>query len=160
MTQYQRSWEVHDPEKLKKYPIALISPHPKHSFHTMGDGKDSFMIDIKDHRLWVNGHPYWVIRINADDAEARGVKDGELVKAFNDRGEVIFAAQVTERLPSGTAHSYMASAEYQPIGTPGESADRGGCINILSPKEFLSKTACGMATAHALIEIEKWEGGN
>jgi len=159
MTQYLPSWEGHHTERFKKYPIALVSPHPKHSFHTMGDGKDSFMIDIKDHRVWVEGWPYWVIRISAEDADARGIKDGGLVKAFNERGEVILAAQVTERLPAGTAHSYMACSEYFPLGKPGESADRGGCINILSPKEFLSKTACGMATAHALIQIEKWEGG-
>ena len=44
------------------------------------------------------------------------------------------------------------------IGKPGESPDGGGCINILSPKEFLSKTANGMATSHMLIEIEKWAG--
>jgi len=25
--------------------------------------------------------------------------------------------------------------------------------------EYLSDTACGMATSQALIEIEKWEGG-
>jgi trimethylamine-N-oxide reductase (cytochrome c) len=158
MTQYLPSWEGHHTERFKTYPIALVSPHPKHSFHTMGDGKDSFMIDIKDHRVWVNGFAYWIIRVNTQDAEARGVKHGDLVKAFNDRGAVILFAQVTERVPAGTAHSYMASAEYKPTGKPGDSPDRGGCINILSPKEFLSKTACGMATAHALIQIEKWEG--
>jgi len=159
MTQYLHSWEGHHTERFKKYPIAIISPHPKHSFHTMGDAKDGFMVDVKDSRVWVDGWPYWVIRINTKDAEARGIKDGGLVKAFNDRGEVILCAQVTERLPSGTAHSYMACAEYAPLGKPGESADRGGCINLLSPMEYLSDTACGMATSQALIEIEKWEGG-
>jgi trimethylamine-N-oxide reductase (cytochrome c) len=160
MTQYLHSWEGHHTERFKKYPIACVSPHPRHSFHSMGDGKDSFMIDIKDHRHWVDGHAYWIIRINTKDAEKRGIKPFDLVKAYNDRGEVIFAAQVTERVPEGTAHSYMACAEYQPIGEPGNSPDRGGCIYILSPSEFLSKTACGMATSHALMEIEKWEGGS
>ncbi|MDR1797460.1 MAG: molybdopterin-dependent oxidoreductase [Clostridiales Family XIII bacterium] len=158
MTQYLHSWEGHHTERFKTYPIALVAPHPKHSFHTHSDGKDGFMIDIKDHRVEVDGFYYWIIRINSKDAEARGIKDGDLVKAFNDRGEVILCAQVTERLAQGTAHSYMASAEYKPIGTPGDSPDRGGCVNILSPKEYLSKTACGMATTHSLIQIEKWEG--
>jgi trimethylamine-N-oxide reductase (cytochrome c) len=122
----------------------------------MADNKDGFIIDIKDHRVWVGGFAYWIVRINTQDAEARGVKDGDLVKAFNERGEVILCAQVTERVPAGTVHSYMASSDYKPTGKPGESPDRAGCVNILSTKEFISKTACGMATAHSLIEIEKW----
>jgi len=157
MTQYLPSWEGHHTERFKKYPLALVAPHPKHSFHTMGDGKDSFMNDIKDHRVWIDGHAYWIIRLSTKDAEARGIKDGDLVKTYNDRGEVILCAQVTERLPAGTCHAYESSAEYAPIGKPGESPDRGGCINLLSPKEYLSKTANGMATAHMLVEVEKWE---
>jgi trimethylamine-N-oxide reductase (cytochrome c) len=159
MPMYLESWEGHHTERFKKYPIALVSPHPRFSFHTMGDGKDAFMNDIKDHRMLINGHYYWIIRINTQDAAARGIKEGDLVKAFNERGEVILAAQVTERVPRGTCHSYESSAEYQPLGTPGESPDRGGCVNILSPGRFLSKYASGMATEHSLIEIEKWEGG-
>lgn len=156
MTQYLHSWEGHHTERFKKYPLAVVAPHPRHSFHTMGDGKDGFMIDIKDHRVWKDGHPYWVIRVNSADAAARGIAEGDLVRAYNERGEVILSAQVTERVPAGTIHCYMASSEYQPLGKPGESPDRGGCINILSPKEFLSKTAHGMATTHFLIELEKW----
>ena len=159
MTQYIPSWEGHHTPLFKKYPLAVVSPHPRFSFHTMGDGKDAFMNDIKDHRTMVEGHYYWNIRINTNDAKARGIADGDLVKARNDRGEVILAAQVTERVPPGTVHSYMASAEYKPLGEPGKSADIGGCINILSPGRYMSKTANGMATAHFLVEIEKWKGG-
>ncbi|MDR3294544.1 MAG: molybdopterin-dependent oxidoreductase [Clostridiales Family XIII bacterium] len=158
MTQYLPSWEGHHTAELfGRYPLAVVAPHPRHSFHTMGDGKDAFMNDIKDHRMQIGGHYYWVIRINTEDAKARGIRDDDLVKAYNDRGEVILAAQRTERVPAGTVHCYMASAEYQPLGKPGESPDRGGCINILSPGRFMSKTANGMATAHFLVEIEKWE---
>jgi trimethylamine-N-oxide reductase (cytochrome c) len=160
MTQYLESWEGHHSPLFKKYPLAVVSPHPKFSFHTMGDGKDAFMNDIKDHRTRVGDRDYWIIRINTGDAAARGIKEGDLVKAYNDRGEVVLAAQITERVPAGTVHSYMACAEYAPTGTPGESADLGGCINILSPGRYMSKTACGMATTHFLVEIEKWEGGN
>jgi trimethylamine-N-oxide reductase (cytochrome c) len=70
---------------------------------------------------------------------------------------VILAAQVTERLPPGICHSYESAAEYQPIGKPGESPDRGGCINILSSDQFIGKHTSGMATQHFRIEVEKWE---
>ena len=97
----------------------MIAPHPKFSFHTMGDGKDSFMNDIKDHRVLIDGHAYWIIRINSKDAAARGIRDGDLVRAYNDRGSVILAAQVGERVPPGVAHSYESCAEYNPLGKPG-----------------------------------------
>jgi len=124
----------------------------------MGDGKDGFMNDIDEHRVLVDGHYYHVFRMNPEDAAQRGVKDGDLVRAYNERGSVAFVCRSTKRLPKGTCHSYESSAEYQPIGAPGESTDRGGCINILSPGRFLSKYACGMATCHMLVEVEKWDG--
>ncbi|MDR1797454.1 MAG: molybdopterin-dependent oxidoreductase [Clostridiales Family XIII bacterium] len=160
LTQYIPSREGHRAERFKTYPLALLSPHPRHSFHTMADNKDGFMLDIKDHRVWKDGFPYWIIRINKQDADARGIKEGDLVRAFNERGAVVLCAQITERVPAGTVHSYMACSDYKPTGKPGESTDRAGCVNILSSREFMSKTACGMATAHNLIQVEKWEGGN
>ena len=58
----------------------------------------------------------------------------------------------------GVAHSYESSAEYDPIGEPGESTDRGGCVNVLSPSRFITPTSSGMANNSCLIQIEKWEG--
>ena len=96
-----------------------------------------------------------MIRIKARDAEKRGIRDGDLVNVYNDRAVVICAAQVTERVPYGVVHSYESSAVYDPIGEPGESPDRGGCINLLTPHRFISKNACGMAPNSCLVEIEK-----
>ncbi|NTV51601.1 MAG: hypothetical protein HGA76_01105, partial [Candidatus Firestonebacteria bacterium] len=33
-----------------------------------------------------HGHRYWIMRLNTKDAEARGIKEGDLIRAFNDRG--------------------------------------------------------------------------
>ena len=89
MHNYVPAWESWHSPLAKKYPLGMLSPHPRFSFHTMGDGKDSFMNDIKDHRVLVDGHYYWIIRMNSKDAEARGIKSGDLVRCFNDRGSVI-----------------------------------------------------------------------
>jgi anaerobic selenocysteine-containing dehydrogenase len=158
---YIPSWEGHHTTELyTKYPLQLISPHPRFSFHTMGDAKDSWLNEVKDHRvLKEDGHYYWIVRINAKDAEARGIKQDDLVQVFNDRGVVICAAQVTERLPPGTVHSYESAAEYDPVGEPGNSADRGGCINILTPHRFITKNSSGQAPNSCLVQIEKLEGG-
>ncbi len=157
--QYIESWEGHHTEELySRYPLQMVSPHPRFSYHTMADGKDAWMREVQNNRsLAADGHYYWIMRISRSDAEDRGISDGDLVRAFNDRGSVILAAQVTERLRSGTVHSYESCAEYEPIGRPGESPDRGGCVNILTPCRFITPTSMGMANNSCLIEVEKWE---
>ena len=152
------SWEGHHTSHLvNKYPLQMISPHPRFSFHTMGDAKDSWINEIKDHRVLINGYYYWIIRINPDDAAKRGIKDGDIVKAFNDRGEVILSAQLTHRVPPGTVHSYESCADYDPVGEPGASADRAGCVNILTPSRYMGKNAHGMSPNSCLIEIAKYD---
>jgi len=156
---YIPSWEGHHTRELySKYPLQLISPHPRFSFHTMGDAKDSYLNDVRDHRvLKEDGYYYWIIRVNASDALQRGIQDNDLVRVFNDRGTVICAAKLTDRLPPGTAHSYESCADYDPLGKPGESADRSGCINILTPARFITKDSSGMAPNSCLVEIAKLE---
>jgi len=159
MTKYIPSWEGHHTTELyEKYPLQLISPHPRFSFHTMGDGKDSIINDIKDHRILIDGYYYWIVRINSRDAKDRRIKENDLVKVFNDRGAVICAAQVTERVSPGTVHSYESSARYDPAGEPGYSVDRGGCINQLTPSRMMIKQSHSMAANSCLVEIRKWEG--
>jgi trimethylamine-N-oxide reductase (cytochrome c) len=136
----------------------LISPHPRYSFFTQYDGKDSWINDILDHRRKGKDGYYWILRINPVDAEKRGIRDGDLVKVYNDRGAVICVAEVTERIRPGVVHTYMGSAVYDPIGEPGESPDRGGCINLLTPSRLMSKNASGMAPNSCLVEVRKFEG--
>ncbi len=153
------SWEGHHTTELySKYPLQLLSPHPRFSFHTQYDGKGTFMNDISDHRVKKeDGYYYWIMRINSVDAEKRSIKDGDLIRAYNDRGEVIFAAYITERVAPGTVHSYEGSALYEPVGEPGKSADRGGTVNLLTPGRFISKNSCGIAPNSCLVEIAKYK---
>jgi molybdopterin guanine dinucleotide-containing S/N-oxide reductase-like protein len=161
MTKYVPSWEGHHTQELyEKYPLHLVSPHPRFSFHTMGDGKDSIINDVKDHRVLIDGYYYWIARINSKDAEVRGIKENELVKVFNDRGAVVCAAQVTERIPPGTVHSYESSSIYDPMGEPGNSPDRGGCINLLTSSRMMIKRSHSHAANSCLVQIEPWKGGS
>jgi trimethylamine-N-oxide reductase (cytochrome c) len=158
--QYIGSWEGHRTEELTtSYPLQLISPHPRFSFHTMGDGKDAWAADIDDHRvLHDDGWYYWIMRLNREDAEARGIAEGDLVRAYNDRGSVILSARVTDRVRPGTAHSFESCADYVPTGAPGDSPDKAGCVNILTSKRFITPTSPGQACNTCLIEVERWEG--
>lgn len=157
--QYIESWEGHHSELYRSYPLQLISPHPRFSFHTHGDAKDSWTNEINDHRLLKeDGRYYWILRINPADAKPRGIADGDLIRVFNDRGSVILAARVTERVRQGTVHSYESCADYEPLGEPGRSPDTAGCVNILTPSRYITPTSPGTACNSCLVEVESWRG--
>jgi trimethylamine-N-oxide reductase (cytochrome c) len=122
----------------------------------MFDAKGGAINDVKDHRMCIDGYYYWIMRINRNDADARGIASGDLVKAFNDRGAVILAAHVTDRLPPGTVLSCEGSAIYEPVGEPGSSPDRGGCINLLTPSRNIIKRSHSTASNSCLVQVEAW----
>jgi trimethylamine-N-oxide reductase (cytochrome c) len=157
---YRPSWEGHhSTELLRRFPLQLISPHPRYSFHTMFDAKEGTVNDVKDHRMRIDGYDHWIVRLNPGDAAARGIATGDLVEIFNDRGAVICAAQCTERLPPGTVHSYYGSARYEPLGEPGRSPDRAGCINLLTPSRPIVSRSHSSAPNSCLVQIRPWRKG-
>ncbi|MFL5108298.1 MAG: molybdopterin dinucleotide binding domain-containing protein, partial [Xanthobacteraceae bacterium] len=159
IVKYEPSWEgPHSGAMYQQYPLQMLTPHSKYSFHTQGDGKDSFLLNIADHRVCVDGYYYWIIRLNAEDAIDRGINKHDLVKVYNDRGAVICAALPTQRLPRGVCHGYESSAVYAPMGEPGKTVDRGGCLNLLTPERTQTKTTHSLAGANSLVQIEVWDG--
>ncbi|MBN2060349.1 MAG: molybdopterin-dependent oxidoreductase [Deltaproteobacteria bacterium] len=158
MPHYIPSWEGHRSELAKKYPLQLVSPHPRFSFHTHYDKKTPWLDEITAHRVIKDGYAWWPAKIHPKDAVERNIRNGDIVKLYNDRGTVLCIAQVTERIKPGIVHSYTSSAKYDPLqpGKPG-SPDRGGCVNLLVPGRMLSKHVPGMAPNSCLIEIAKWE---
>jgi molybdopterin guanine dinucleotide-containing S/N-oxide reductase-like protein len=155
---YIPSWEGHETELAKKYPLQLVAPHPRFSFHTHHDVHSPWLSEIPIHRVFKDGYPYRTARLHPRDANPRGIKHGDIIKLFNDRGAVLGIADVTERVKPGVVHMYTSSGKYDPL-TPGKrnSVDRGGCINILTSSQMMSKNAPGMSPNSTLLEVEKWE---
>ena len=155
---YIQSWEGHLSEGAKKYPLQLISPHPKFSFHTHHDTKITWLSEISEHRVLKKGQYWWPIRMHPKDAEERQINHNDIVKVFNDRGAVLCIVQITQRVRPGVVHSYESSSSYDPLD-PNDpcSVDKGGCINLLTPKRLMSKNASGFAPGSCLVDIAKWE---
>ena len=153
---YVRSPEAPSPDASAPYPLQLVSPHPRFSFHSQSDAKDTFINTIDEHRVRLGGRAYLALRINADDAKARGIARHDLVRVFNERGSVICAALPTRRLRPGMVHGYESSALYEPMGAPGISPDRGGALNVLSPRRTQIQRAHAMGTSNCLVEVERW----
>ncbi|MEM8841722.1 MAG: molybdopterin dinucleotide binding domain-containing protein, partial [Pseudomonadota bacterium] len=156
LMQYAPPFEAAD--RQASYPIRLITPHQRFSFHTAQDGKGNTLSDLPDHRVLVDGHYYWIVRISEADAAARGIHHHGLVKVYNDRAAVICAAEVTSRMAAGVVHSYESSAVYQPMGDPGSSPDIGGCMNMLAPARMQSGRTVASAGSMSMVQIEKWDG--
>jgi trimethylamine-N-oxide reductase (cytochrome c) len=143
---------------LADFPLQLLSPHSRYPFHLMGDDEGCSVRDIREHRVFKDGHYYLVARINREDAAARGIRDDDLIRLWNHRGSVVCAAQLTDRLLPGVVSASTASAEYRPAGEPGRSTDLGGCINMLNPSKPIAKKTHGIRPNTTLIQIEKWTG--
>ena len=155
---YQPSWEGRHSPQFARYPLQLVSPHPRYSFHTLNDAKGGVIDQIDEHRVLIDGHRYWVARMNPRDAASRGIGRHTLVRLHNERGAVICAAVLSERVRPGVVHAWTSAATYEPIDDGlGGVADRGGCINLLTPKRHMTPFTSASAPNSCLIEVTRWQ---
>jgi anaerobic selenocysteine-containing dehydrogenase len=99
-----------------------------------------------------DGYLYEPLWIHPSTAIARGIRDGDIVRVYNERGSVLGGAIVWERIMPGVV--YMDhGARYDPI-LPGE-IDRGGAINTITPHNITSKNATGMVVSSFLVEVQR-----
>jgi anaerobic selenocysteine-containing dehydrogenase len=82
------------PTSTDRYPLAMISPPARHFLN-------STFVNVTSLRA-IEVEP--VLEIHADDARARGIASGDVVKVFNDRGQYHCKAQVSSRARPGVVH--------------------------------------------------------
>ena len=86
-------WEwLGDKEKTKKYPFHLVTPHPRWRTHS-----------IFHNIPWLRETYEQEVTINASDAKRLGIRTGDIVEVYNDRGRIVVPAYVTERVMPGVA---------------------------------------------------------
>jgi len=74
----------------QKYPFHLISPHPRWRTHS-----------IFNNIPWLRETYTQEVTINASDAQKLGIRTGDTVEVWNDRGKCVVPAYVTERVLPG-----------------------------------------------------------
>ncbi len=79
------------PELARMYPLAMISPPQRNFLNTT-------FVNVQSLRD-TEGEPH--LELHLDDAAERGIKDGDRVRAWNARGEMIARARVTDRPRKG-----------------------------------------------------------
>lgn len=148
---------THPDERLttlrgKEYPFLMVSNHPHFRLHSQFDDA-AWIREIPGAKVvGPDGYAYEPVWINPLDASELGIKTGDIVKIYNDRGWTMGGAIVTERV---IRHAVMQDhgARVDPI-IPGV-ADRGGCNNVICPKAIASKNCAAEVTSGYLVGIEK-----
>lgn len=135
----------------EKYPLLMSSPHSLYRVHSFLDNNPLLRGDCYRHAVW----------ISLADANARGIKDNDLVRVHNDIGEMIIPAYVTSRVVPGTIFIFHGGW-YNPSETKSQlmpdGIDVGGAPNLLIHNEDLPTTIVGMFPCKGLVQCEKWDG--
>jgi anaerobic dimethyl sulfoxide reductase subunit A len=141
---YRPVWEGFYDPKAQKYPLMAITPHGRYRIHSVQDSNPWLSQDAYRHSVW----------INVADAKARGIKDGDLVRVYNDVGETVIPAYVTSRIVPGVVCLYEG-AWYNPNA---QSIDRRGCSDIICYNESAAQRypGAGAWPFTALVEVEKF----
>jgi trimethylamine-N-oxide reductase (cytochrome c) len=148
--------ETHDErlsgERARSYPLVIVSNHPRWRMHAQCDDiswtREAPTCKV---RGW-DGYMYEPLWINPKDAAKRGIKSGDIVKIYNERGAVLGGAYITERImPGVVSQDHGARCDWI---IPGE-LDRGGANNLISPAGLVSKNCGGQVTSGFLVEVEK-----
>ncbi len=135
---YIESWESRNDPLTAKYPLQLITTHFKRRAHSQFESVP-----------WLRELMPQAISINPADAEARGISSYDEVRVFNDRGEIIVPAIVTERTMPGVV-DLPQGAWYSPDEC---GVDRGGCANVLTKDVHSPGGAACYNTA--LVQIQR-----
>ena len=138
-------------ERCKDYPLLMVANPARWRVHVQGDDIKWFR-EIETCKVkGPDGYLYEPGWINPIDAEARGIKDGDIVKVFNDRGTILTAARISERVIPG-AYMVAKGSRVDPIAP---HLDRGGAANLISPEGQVSKNCRGFAVSGYLVEAAK-----
>ncbi len=135
---YIGTWENRNDPLAEKYPLQLITTHPKLRVH-------SRFHDVP----WLTELETQAIMISASDAQTRGISDGDQVRVFNDRGETVVPARVTQRIMPGVV-DIPEGAWYSPDE---HGVDRAGSANVLTRDE--ASPGGAFASNTCLVQVQK-----
>lgn len=138
---YTSTFEGWDAPERSKFPLQLFGFHFKARTHSSYGNVDVLQAACRQ-EVW----------LNPVDAEQRGIKNGDMVRVFNDRGEVRIAAKVTPRIMPGV--SAMGQGAWHDANMKGDRVDHGSCINTLTTHRP-SPLAKGNPQHTNLVQIEK-----
>jgi biotin/methionine sulfoxide reductase len=137
-------------EATRDHPLHLLSYQPATRLHGQLDPGRVAAADKIQGREPIRMHP--------EDAAARGLSDGEVVRAFNARGACLAGLRLDAGLLRGVVA--MATGAWFDSLEPGV---RGSlCVhgnpNVLTPDIGTSRLGQGPSAQSCLVQVERWDG--
>jgi biotin/methionine sulfoxide reductase len=136
--------------RVRQYPLHMISSQPKTRLHSQLDhGEISRRAKVRMRE---------VLTLHRQQAERRGINEGDIVRVFNDRGSCLAAALLTEDIHPETI-VLPTGAWFDPVdpALPG-SMDTHGNPNVLTQDIGSSLLGQGCSAHSCLVEVERFTG--
>ncbi len=146
----EKSERSHGGPGSEQHPLWLQSCHPDQRLHSQ-------MCESESYRNSYSVQGREPIYINPQDASQRGIADGDLVRVFNGRGQLLAGARVSEDYSPGIVRIYEG-AWYGPVDETIGALDTYGDPNTLTQDIGASKLSQATSANTCLVEIEKFQG--
>lgn len=131
------------PEQLQ-----VLSAHPAHRLHSQLNYSS-----LRERYAVAGREP---VTLNSADARARGIVDGDVVRVWNQRGQVLAGAVVSDGIKPGVICIHQGA---WPDLEPSEGGIcKNGAVNVLTKDLPSSKLGNGCAGNTALAWVEKYQG--
>ena len=136
--------------RAARFPLHLIANNPARRLHSQ--------LDHGEHSQAGKVQGREPIRLHPDDAAARAIADGDVVRVFNDRGACLAGAVLDGALSAGVAQ-LSTGAWYDPAD-PAEDEPLcvHGNVNVLTPDRGTSRLAQGCSGQHVLVQVARHDG--
>ncbi|GAL22376.1 trimethylamine-N-oxide reductase [Vibrio maritimus] len=147
---FEKSERSHGGPGSDKHPYWLQSCHPDKRLHSQ-------MCESEEYRATYAVQGREPIYINPEDAKSKGIKDGDLVRVFNDRGQLLAGAVVTDSYAAGVVR-IEEGAWYGPLNEKIGALDTYGDPNTLTQDIPSSELAQATSANTCLVDFEKFTG--
>ncbi len=148
---FEKAERSHGGPNSDKYPLWLQSAHPDTRLHSQ-----TCESETRRKIYTVQGRE--PIYMNANEAGKRGIKDGDLVRVFNDRGQLLAGVVISDNYPDGVVRLHEG-AWYGPTGPEIGALDTYGDPNTLTLDIGSTELAQATSANTCLVDIELFKGG-
>lgn len=128
--------------------LQLLSAHPAHRLHSQLN-----YAKLRERYAVAGREP---LTLHPQDAKARGIKDGDLVRVWNERGQVLAGAVVTEGIKPGVICLHQGA--WPDLDQSAGGICKNGAVNVLTLDIPSSRLGNGCAGNTTLVWMEKYQG--
>lgn len=123
--------------------VHVVSPHPYMRLHSqMANAEVRSILNVQDREF---------VLLSAEDAKERGIKDGDLVEVYNDRGALIGGARVSDKIMKGVISIFEGAW----ISKDSKGRCNSGAINVLTTSVAASDLSQANSANTCLAYVRK-----